>query len=359
MAIVRHCLLFLIGIALLAIWLASAGANFAHGLQIAGYSPYWLVFGLASASADVLKAWVLVSGRNAWVQRRKGALVACALVWALTTAWGIRSCWGFIATTLSDTVSSRSMHGVADKSLLRQIDDQVERITKLQDAKIKAPPRDWDRIEGEIQRTEARLETLRKQARTTQAVGAADASSDLLVAWLGGTEKQVQVGTALLFMLLIEVCASLGFIAFAPMFTAEERGMVSEAMPEMQLPPAPPPLTPPHKGEGKEDRPLKLQAQELLRRLEYKYGEGQAIVTAEVFRLYRVLAEGQGWTPMTSTKLGQQLALLGVTRSDKDELKRVHYVLPTARERRESEKREGEKRTPGWRGNGPGVQGSG
>lgn len=339
MAIVRYILLLLIGLALGAIWLASAGANFAHGLQLAGYSPYWLVFGLASASADVLKAWVLIAGRSAWQHRRSGALVACALVWLLTTAWGIRSCWGFIATTLSDTVASRSLHGVADKSLEKQIADQVERITKLQDLKVKSPPRDWDRIEGEIERTEKRVDGLRAKARGTQAAGAADASGDLLVAWLGGTEKGVQIGTAVLFMLLIEVCASLGFIAFAPMFGKERVEEVARAVPEVYTP-IPHPIPSPLRGEAPiPSSPLRLQARELLEQLEAKYGEGKAIVTAEVFALYRKLAQERGWTLMTSTKLGQQLALLGVTKSDKDDRRRVHYVLPTAREK-------AEKRTP-------------
>ena len=53
MSIIRPLLLGLLGLALAAIWVGSAAANFAHGIQLAGHSPYWLVFGLVSGSADV------------------------------------------------------------------------------------------------------------------------------------------------------------------------------------------------------------------------------------------------------------------------------------------------------------------
>jgi hypothetical protein len=333
MAIVRWFLLALIGLALVAIWAASAGANFAHGLQIAGYSPYWLVFGLASASADVLKAWVLISGRSAWQQGRRGALLACALVWVLTTAWGVRSCWGFIATTLSDTVSSRTIQGVADTSLVKQIGDQVDRIIKLQDHKLKAPSRDWDRIEDEIKRTERRAEELRKQVRTTQAVGSADASGDLLVAWLGGSEKQVQIGTALLFMLLIEVCASLGFIAFAPMFTKKQIDEATEVVPEVEVPEPAPKLK--LKPKKKKPSPLREQAMGLLEHLESKYGEGHTISVTKTFSIYKRLAEERGWDAMVPRKLGQQLKELDVDKAEDEVTGEVYYVLPTSRQKAE------------------------
>ncbi len=333
MAIVRWFLLGLIGLALVAIWAASAGANFAHGLQIAGHSPYWLVFGLASASADVLKAWVLISGRSAWQQARRGALLACALVWVLTTAWGVRSCWGFIATTLSDTVSSRTIQGVADTSLVKQIGDQVDRIIKLQDHKLKAPARDWDRIEDEIKRTERRAEELRKQVRGTQAVGAADASSDLLVAWLGGTERHVQIGTALLFMLLIEVCASLGFIAFAPMFTKKQVDKAVASVPAVEVPEPTPKLK---RKSKKKPSPLREQAQGLLEHIESKYGEGHTVSVKKTFSVYKKLAEERGWDAMVPRKLGQQLKELDVDRVE-DEDGQAYYVFPTSRQKAERE----------------------
>ena len=333
MSIVRYGLLALVGIALLSVWGASAAGNFAHGVQLAGHSPYWWVFGLASASMDVLKASSLLALVPAYRIRWWGAVVACLLVWAVTTAWGVRSCAGFIATTLSDTASGRNMHSVADGSLKKQIDDQVAQITKLQDLKMKAPARDWDRIEAEIGRVDSYLEKLRKRARDTQTVGDSDPTSKLLERWVD--KDNTNMGTVLLFLLGIEICASLGLVAFRPFYgsraTEVENHLTRAASDAREA------TTPPHKGEGKlklvPASPLRVQALELLAQLEVKRGMGSAVWTADVWTVYLALAKERQWQPMASRKLGQQLALLGVTKTDADSQKRKYYVLPTAREK--------------------------
>lgn len=342
MSIVRSVLLLLVGLALVAVWGASAAANFAHGVQQSGHSPYWWVFGLASAGLDVLKAVALFGLVAAWRKSHYLAVVACLLVWTFTTAWGVRSCTGFVATILTDTASERDMHTVADKSLSKQIDDQVAQIIKLQDVKLRSRPADWDRIEGEIGRTEARLNRLRIQARTEPTVGKASPLGALLKRY-GIEEDTFQLGTSIVFLLALEVAASLGLMAFAPMFGREHEEMATEITQDFIAPtPTLPPrgcgerprsrLLRPRKAPSKTDSPLRVQALGLLQALEDKHGEGASVASAEVFKAYLALTRVRGWTGMTSLKLGQQLALLGVGK-DRDEERKTYYVLPTAREK--------------------------
>jgi hypothetical protein len=339
LSIVKQGLLGIIGLALGAIWLASAAANFAHGTQLAGNSPYWWIWGLASAGLDVVKAGALIGCVAAWRKGTYLAVLACLLTWTVTTGWGIRSCMGFVATTLEDTVSGRTMHTVADRSLTRQIDDQVGQVTKLQDLKMKAPPRDWERIEAEIGRVEDRLEKLRKRARDTQTVGAADPTGALLDRWID--PRNTRIGTAVLFLLAVEICASLGLVAFAPLFGTKHGELSQKLAEEAYAPMSTPDLPPPGEGDaGVKQKlklvppgPLRLQALEQLARLEARYGPGAAVLTDEVFSSYMKLAKERGWEVMPPRKLGQQLVCLGVTKTDPDNQKRKFYVLPTANQK--------------------------
>jgi hypothetical protein len=336
---VRRSLLGLIGVALAAIWLASAGANFGHGVQLASHSPYWWVFGLASASMDVIKASALVGLTAAWQRKRfSTAVVACLLLWVVAAAWGIKSCLGFVSTTLSDTVSERTMHGVADVSLKRQLDDQLTQVTKLQDAKVRAPAKDWDRIEAEIGRTEERISKLQRRAQEARTVGAADPVADMLHV----SEEMSRTLTAILFLAGVEICASLGLVGFLPLFgtrhdvAAKQLVRAAGAEPrskrsKRQSAPAAP--------RSKEDHPPvsdhRVQATALVERLVAARGPGTRVPAEEAFAAYDVLAAERGWSRLPNNKIGGQFRHLGVT---KDETNRnaVVYVLPQT-EREENE----------------------
>ena len=352
MSTVRHCLLLLIGLALGCVWLASAAGNFAHGTQLAGASPYWWVYGLASASADVLKATALLALTPAYRARwgffsKAWAIVALLLIFTLTLGWGVRSCAGFISTTLSDTVSTRAMHGVADKSLGKQIDDQVNQVTKLQDLKMRSPSRDWERIEGEIGRVEARLDALRNKARHESSAGAADPVGELLQTWVD--PKTTRLGTVVLLLLMVEAVASLGLMAFAPLLGIDYNKiadmLAGNKPPQIAQPRTPSPRKgggptpkrePKPKGERKRDRSvppsdLRMQALELLGNLETKYGVGNTASMEDVFLFYLDLAGKHRWAkPMDRTKLGKQLFHVGVEKTDPDDRGRIYYQLPTA-----------------------------
>lgn len=349
MAIVRSGLLVLVGIALVGIWFGSAAANFAHGTQLAGHSPYWWVYGSVSAFADIIKAAALIGLVAAWRRVHVIAILACCLVWLVTTGWGIRSCLGFVATTLSDTISERGMHKVSDTSIAKQIEQQCGLVVSLQQDRLKASPSSWDRFQRAIDDADKRCNSMGDRARKTQTVGAADPVGALLARY-GIDEKTTESATAFLFLVMVEICASMGLVAFSPLFAGEGGEGVREAAEAVAAPlmgALTPPPTP--QGGGKPRRappassPLRAQTKALLGQLEDKHGEGATILTGHVFAAYLALAGASKWNPkMTSVKLGRQLALLGVTRTDMDEQKRIFYVLPTARERK-PERWEGER----------------
>lgn len=349
MAIVRHILLLLVALALGCIWLASAAGNFAHGTQLAGASPYWWVYGLSSASADVLKATALLGLTPAWRARwgwgsRSCAVTALLLIFALSAGWGVRSSAGFISTTLSDTVSSRDLQGVADASLKTQIDNQVAQVTKLQDLKVKSPPSHWERIEGEIALVEKRIDKLRKQARNETGTGAADPLGDLLKRWV--EPDTTRLGTVILFLLLIEVVSSAGLMAFAPLLGIDYNKIADmlsgDQVQKLERKRPPPrkveepaePVEPALSTAGPKLRlvpqsPLRVQAIEFLDALTTKHGAGTAVPTHDVFDAYRAMAREKGWDAMASNKLGGQLQNLGVRKQG--DAKAQFYVLPKAK----------------------------
>lgn len=349
MALVKYALLLVVGLALGAVWAGSAAANFVHGLQIAGNSPWWLVFGILSAGLDVIKGAGLIGLRIAWRRHAFTAIAACAFVWVIATAWGMSACWGFMSTILSDTVSGRALHGVADTSLKRQIDDQIAQITKFQDAKIKADAKTAERLEAEIGKTEARLERLQARARTAPAVGSPDPASSMLARAVGMSEEAVRIGKVFLFLAAVELCASIGFLAFAPMLEPL-LGVHFEEAPKTTI--ATPPLTPqllpltavtpamstlfPDASRPRVSTGPRDQARALLRALETRYGPGTTIATSTVFDIYQRLGDERGWRKMTSLSLGKQLAKLGVEVTEDDV--RRYYVMPTEAEQKRRNK---------------------
>ncbi len=334
MSTVRHILLGILGVALVAIWGASAAGNFAHGVQLSGSSPWWPVIGAASAASDVAKAWSLLGFAAAWHKRAAAAMMATAMIWLVTTLWGVIACTGFISTLLTDTASGRAMHGVADTSLHRQIDDQVSQVTKLQDFKLRAPARDWERIEGEIQRTESRLEGLRQRARVTPTVGAAEPFAALLLKRWGVDEDTFRLGKTVIFLLMVEICASMGFVAFAPLFGAKHEEIAEQITAVPETKPAKPKKPGSKPGKVVQLKAVKtsdwrLQTLELLAELEKAHKPGTAIETDIVYNLHVALAKKGNYKAMTSKILGHQLHYVDVTKDGPDALKRTFYVLPT------------------------------
>jgi hypothetical protein len=56
------------------------------------------------------------------------------------------------------------------------------------------------------------------------------------------------------------------------------------------------------------------------------YGAGAVLTNADVIEAFPAWAEREGVPPMLNNLLGQQLAIVGVRRIERDG--RVHYVLP-------------------------------
>lgn len=320
-------------LALIACWIASAGANF-KTVQIrvgdGGEVSLWVLWA-AAIGMDVLKAGALVAIRYYWEQRpRKWMLIGGAsIIWALTMFVAIVSCFTFLATTFSDTTHERGMHQITDRSIEKEIGDQQALLIRAQERQLILPTKDAAKSDAIIAKIQGRLEELRARVKTERGTGAADPLGELLLAQFGWPMERVQFWILFSILLAIEVAASVGFMAFTPMLFIATPEVIKKISPNSPnspktSPPAPRRSTPRIKAkprmQAKTDQ--QLHAERFLVYLIERFGEAKTIASGNLFSVYQMWCAKVKEAPIENRKLGLALSSLGCYR-DKD-----IYVLP-------------------------------
>jgi len=230
-------------IAVAAIWSISALANWYAGTLLASDPLMKQVLGAASVACDVLKAIALFAVLGALMNRRWVAVGVGLVLFALCTAWSLRSAAYFAADAITEKVAVVETSNAIAMARLQIIDAKTRRAAFLAEQQVtvtgpRAVRKDAlaanQQSSAEFNALTGGLEQdLNKLADSKQVLKAStDPLADLLQ-----VDRQVTIlFTALFFALLMELASSTGFWLIA---RAAHRPAPAAA-------PAEPPMTFPH-----------------------------------------------------------------------------------------------------------------
>lgn len=364
-ALIRGVLLLVLAGAIVTAWGVAVTANVAHAYQLAGTSSWAHLFAAASAASDVFKAAAAFGFFYAISRYKWGAVAACAVVWVITTGWSVKSLIGFSSTLVTETqlIKSETLKTsqATRESIEKELFSSIEKLDWLRpDTTTKvtgANARERSEIREERQASldkaallEKRIDELRLQlsahtAKTIQGGVVSDPVGMFLVQATGMDLGMLNnVATVIGFLLLIEVCSNLPFLAFGPLFERREPPVVirtGEAIAPVRIP-APPPVAhrtgaPKRLGMGLAEiqrrrvspagETKRAQATAYRDDLVALHGAGAVLSDVDVIDAFPAWAEREKVAPMLPHLLGQQLGCVGVVKVERDG--RTHYMLPT------------------------------
>ena len=331
--------LFVLGLAILGIWAVSAAANFIHSYDhIAPGNQWAFVIASASAASDVLKVACFAAMVVAWRKGAYGAILACSMIWGITTAWSVRNGMGFIATVITDELSVRtssaSVHTEARDALKRQLDAAIDSQGWLQREQLSARGNKVETLSEQIDQTDSRIKKLRVELDSVQPHKSGIDPVVSMLGKLGVSQDNVVFGTALGFIALLELCSNLGPTAFGhllgffdtpplgkkqlPQPKTEES--VEEAEPEEE-----PVAALAVDNSDKRPKSRRWPRDHVLAFIASLNGANE-LTMLEVQRLYAIFAAGRGDQSLTRWHLGQQLGVLGVRKIET--VRGPSYVFP-------------------------------
>lgn len=244
------------GIAVL--WYVSARANFHFGLSLGDD-----LFGYASLSADVTKAFALFGVFAALALRRYLVAFTLTAIWALCTIWSIGSAVGFMSLHYATMTDDRGKNAEGYTLLKEQIARLEERrrqtasarpesVVKAEIAGLLLTPGagDCTVINGpvtqkvcpqvaELQKElghaksaswlDGRLDELRGEMKATPVVTTVDPRAETIAAILGVSVAAVTKGLAGFFAILLELTTSAGMWAVWSAFGYKPREVTKPA----------------------------------------------------------------------------------------------------------------------------------
>jgi hypothetical protein len=265
--LIRGVLLLVLAAAIVGMWGVAVTANIAHAYQLAGASPWAHMWATASAAGDVLKAAAAFAIFYCARHRKYGPALACCLIWAITTGWSVKSLIGFSATMVTEnqTIKEETLKTSRStaESIKKEIDGLVEQqswLRRQMTEKVKgANERERDSVREEraaalesAKQVDARIDILRQQlqqhAMVTIQGGVVDPVGKFLVDSTGlKVDMLNNIATVLGFLLLVELCSNLPFLAFGPLFNRAPAAPIAPPQQvEIRLPePAPPAVSAP------------------------------------------------------------------------------------------------------------------
>ena len=212
----------LVGVAAVSLlWIISAAANYHAGASLSSDFFISHIIGSASVGADLMKAVAIFAVVAAIANRRPVVMLAGLVIFCLCATWSMRSAIYFVSTTLTQTVSEKTLKRDLQQSQLGILDLKIKRAGFLSqqslkvDTKNKSARRDAisenQRSSGEFTGLIKDIEAQQKDlAATPVATG-----GDPIAALFGLTDRTVILASALFFALLLEVVSGLGFWVIA------------------------------------------------------------------------------------------------------------------------------------------------
>lgn len=358
---IRGLGLTIVGLTILALWVVAAAANYAHSFQLAGDSEWADIIAAASAGADVLKAAALIAAVAAWRQKAFLACAAAGMIWCATTVWSVRSCFGFISTTLTDSYVNRDRDEAGYAALKNALTYEQEYLERLQKTDVTSLTlRSTISLRKEITDQRIVVGKVRADLAHSSGGGVADPVAAFIQRMYDVKPENVALGTALLFLVLLELVSNAGALAFAPLMgfraaprpqsRADEVTKLSLRAvapgPSPSLPGGVPVIAPPQDqtqttSARPQDATLVATAPmaavagaehvaTFVAVLVGKHGAGARLPTVDVQKAFIEFCGSQGISAdVDPALLGKYLAAAGVTRSaGKDRHGRRHYAMP-------------------------------
>ncbi|GBF26617.1 hypothetical protein MnTg02_01658 [bacterium MnTg02] len=211
----RWAILIIGGSAASILLFVSALLNFRFGYGLGATQLDGLIYGSASAAADVLKAALGIAILLAVAQRNWFGVIAGAILFSCCTAFSLTSAAGFASVNRSKTIGASEIHATLNREYVQALTADRAELAGLQ-ARLKQRLK-W-RERGRMERRAKVLET--RIANAKKALGASLAASTTLLrthpqsetiaALIGRDAKQVETGLAALLALMIEFGSGIG-----------------------------------------------------------------------------------------------------------------------------------------------------
>lgn len=238
-------------LAVAALWAASAYANYLAGLALADDERMRYVLGAASVACDVLKGVALFMIIALALRKRWVAAGVAVMIFALCTAWSLRSAVYFAADAMGSKISRlENQNRVADAKL-KIIDLKSQRAEFLSGQSVevfaqnkfarrealaanKETGQEFRALVGEVENGVKELESR----------GIIMATVDPIAAATGADPKLVVLASSVFFAILLEMCSSWGFWLVARAREPHHPGEASPQEVAIVLEPSPPPYAP-------------------------------------------------------------------------------------------------------------------
>lgn len=237
----------LVGLGFLALWGVSAAANWSHAYWLAR-SPEWgHLFAAASLASDIVKAGALVLAVLALRRRLWTVAFAAVLVWAITTAWSVRSAAGVVAINFLDLKGERQQTVTLQQGRSQQLAQERKTLAWLQlqiAEKQVRTYRERQSLLKEIEATRRSIDKLSADLERTQdakGVGVADPFSIFvrrILALLGvetDGSRESDLITLIGFVLLLEIASNLGVYAFSSLIRSKPVPPADSGLPAVKV----------------------------------------------------------------------------------------------------------------------------
>jgi hypothetical protein len=195
-------------LAVVALWGATAAANFFSGLALSPDPLLKWVFGAVSLAADVLKVAAIFALVAAVTNRRWTVAALSLVVFALCSVHSLRSSFSFVYGEVQAASLARTVEGVASASLVDQLRAEARRLSwTAEQSTASASRRERSLASDEYKASGRNIEKLRERVLSVRH----RPGDDPIAQALGVGDKAAVLASSLFLTLLLEIGSGCGF----------------------------------------------------------------------------------------------------------------------------------------------------
>jgi hypothetical protein len=195
-------------LAVIALWGATAAANFFSGLALSPDPILRWVFGAVSLAADVLKVAAIFALVAAVTNRRWTVAALSLVVFALCSVHSLRSSFSFVYGEVQAASLARTVEGVASASLVDQLRAEARRLSwTAEQSTASVSRRERTLASDEYKASGRNIEKLRERVLSVRH----RPGDDPIAQALGVGDKAAVLASSLFLTLLLEIGSGCGF----------------------------------------------------------------------------------------------------------------------------------------------------
>jgi hypothetical protein len=195
-------------LAVIALWGATAAANFFSGLALSPDPLLRWVFGAVSLAADVLKVAAIFALVAAVTNRRWTVAALSLVVFALCSVHSLRSSFSFVYGEVQAASLARTVEGVASASLVDQLRAETRRLSWTAAQSTESVSRKERSLASDEYKASGRnIERLRERVLSVRH----RPGDDPIAQALGVGDKAAVLASSLFLTLLLEIGSGCGF----------------------------------------------------------------------------------------------------------------------------------------------------